>query len=65
VTGQALTLRRIRLDEAGRSSVRVMEIREGERLTLTAALAYRDGWTLREVNDKGEVVAAYRKESRS
>ena len=65
MTGQVRDLNRVRLDEAERSGLRVMEIREGERLSLMAALAYREGWTLREVNSRGEVVAAYRKEPRT
>jgi len=56
-------LNRVRLHESYNPGARVIEIREGERLSLTAAMAYRDGWFLREVNDKGEAVAAYRKES--
>jgi hypothetical protein len=59
----ARDLNRIRLVESYGRGARVMEIREGQHLSLTAAMAYRRGWILREVNDKGEPIAAYCKES--
>jgi hypothetical protein len=58
-------LNRVRLRDAERPGVRYITIHEGERLSLLAATAYRDGWVLKEVNAEGVTVAAYQKGPRT